>query len=218
MKKNEFRRWLNHHVSRFPAIDSWLRRYPMAETNSYTPTQQAILDGWYEVLSMCDMNDAIQATDRIHAGLSGGPENFDAWPATIANLCRADRSKRMDSASSDRYRPKWKPKCEACQDEGVRFGVHPKTIDEAVDNATLFLEHGTIYEGVYACDRCDKGRVRSEQQSGEKRRVPLQPWRDGMIDACGYEWVRANYQERRAIVATWARGQSVGNDFTQQFD
>ncbi len=219
MNKSEFRRWLNHHVTRFPAVGSWLQKYPTTERGGpFTPTQQAITDGWFNVLSLCNINDAIQASDRIHSGLAAGPESFDTWPAAIASLCRVERSRRMDSAASERYRPAWKPRCETCRDEGVRFGVMPKTLDEAVENTTLFHESGTIYECVYACDRCDKGRVRSEQQSGEKRRVLLRQWRDGMIDATSYEWVKANYQERRAIVIEWAMEQSRGTDFTQQFD
>ena len=222
MTKSEFRRWLNHHTSRFTTVQSWLSKFPASGTSEHSlaASQEVILDGWFRVLGSCDLNDAIQATDRIHAGLATGPNSFDEWPSAIALLCRADRSRRMDAASSERYRSKWKPKCEACQDEGVRFGILQKTLDEAVDNATLFAEHGTIYEGVYACERCDKGRIRSEQQSGERKRVQLMVWQDGMIDACNYEWVKASYQERREIVAKWARSQCVGTDFisAQEFD
>jgi hypothetical protein len=122
----------------------------------------------------------------------------------------------MDSATSDRYRPKWKAKCQACNDEGVRFGILAKTIDEASEHATLFLESGVVYECVYACDQCDKGNARCDKSGGRKALMEKHP--KDMIDVCGSEWVLATYQRQREIVVEYARTKMQGEDFTQQFD
>lgn len=171
MTWDEFRgEWLPAHCAAFTGIRTWLSR---TTKGADAPSETQVLKGWYGVLREVDLEAALAASQRMHAGEVEEPKGFDRHPAAIRRACGVSRRSaavgpRFDADGNQTYA------CRDCCDEGWIRCWHPVSIKAAREER--LGQPGTIYSNAVVC-HCPAGNRhdgrREYPRFDRKRCLPL---------------------------------------------
>lgn len=152
MTWDEFRKqWYPEHVACFTGIPAWMSKL---EQSNDGPASRDVMKGWYKALRDVDLDAAIAASHKMHAGEIEEPKGFDRHPAAIRKACGLSRSKieaakpRYDENGNRLY------KCLTCFDDGLVFCWHPASVAQIAKKG--FEPHKFYYTCVLPCT-CKSG-------------------------------------------------------------
>lgn len=223
MTDPQFANFLQAHFGNFPAVASWLNKFPRQSQRDFDVTQKQVMDAWRKTLRDVSLEDAIAASDALASGDETFSEKagFDHHPRDIRRICRTASGGRSAETKSAGYirRFEGEPtfRCPKCKDEGFRFAIHPQSVNAARSiiakpdgSRHVRLHHPTrnpdgnepLYSCVLACD-CE---------AGWRRRALTRPWRS--TDA---EW-QLGYDENYDAALAAAEGVRAAETESRTFN
>lgn len=117
MIPSEFERWFNALCARFPDTAAWYAKLPETSTEVGTPTREAVIQAWCDVLRDVDLRDGLTAIERVFAGDEDEPKTPQSWPKVIRRLAfeirrKRPKAKRRVIDGQETY------ECPICEDTG----------------------------------------------------------------------------------------------------
>ncbi len=115
---NRFSEWLKYHQSIFPNVGKWIA--DLADP-------RAQVESWKKVLSGCDFDNCVEASNLIKAGEFDKPMAHEDWPKEIRKISRIVASeKRLLATTTPRkvISGHITHSCRDCLDEGMVLVVH----------------------------------------------------------------------------------------------
>jgi hypothetical protein len=167
MNHDEFRIWMKHHATCFTAVGVHLMKFPETARSESEISRRDVLAAWEKVLANVALVEAIAATDALASGEeSFSDKGFDCHPRDVRRIAMQSRGERHREKNADRLRRiidgHETVACSLCNDEGVRFCVHPRSIEDFQRGRLRHKVHrpdGSM--PLYTCSRacvCEAGR------------------------------------------------------------
>lgn len=176
MTSNEFDfHFMPDFKSHFPEVGMWLSRQVGADGRQ--DSGYAVLLTWFDAIRDCSLDDAMDATARIHRGDIARPDGWSGYPGLIRRICRDHQT-----TATTYHQPKIKDgqevyTCPLCRDASVPTVtvLAPVTVRQLLrgtewSECTTVTGRPGIVTVAVACS-CSRGQAMAERNAKQSWHV-----------------------------------------------